>query len=126
MLTTRKIALDNADRCRKQEPLDVFRTAKSESDVSNLDNYRKVSSTIEKIPTNTPLEIKVEPQEMDTKLALVDPLDIATDNSQGLKAHDNRPELDLKDKKTPENQGELFVHISYYATHQSLYQRLLL
>ncbi|KAF1801260.1 hypothetical protein V8B55DRAFT_1364399 [Mucor lusitanicus] len=107
MLTYRKIGYATANGHMKEEPLDVLRTAKPESDSpTSLDDYREVSSTIENIPTNTSLEIKVEAEETDTKLALATSIDTGTDDFHELKANENRPELNSYIKKTPpENQG---------------------
>lgn len=109
MLTYRKIGYATANGHMKEEPLDVLRTAKPESDSpTSLDDYREVSSTIENIPTNTSLEIKVEAEETDTKLALATSIDTGTDDFHELKAKENRPELNSYIKKTPpENQGDI-------------------
>lgn len=112
MLSTRKSVLDSRDKCIKQESLDNLKTAKSESAIPSLNDYRKVSSTIEKIHVNTPIEIKVEPSEVDTKLSLINSLDKEAGDVYELKANENHPKLNSYSKTTPQKQGEQCARVS--------------
>ncbi|CAO0801572.1 unnamed protein product [Mucor circinelloides] len=98
MLTTKRVALHEADVSTKQEPLSDFIATKTE----NSDSYSDVSLTI----NNTPFEIKVEPEETETKLALVETIEKETDSLQELRADDIRSGFDLCDERTRRNQGK--------------------
>ncbi|GAN04161.1 hypothetical protein MAM1_0056c03621 [Mucor ambiguus] len=106
MLTTRKILLDITDGCTKQESLDVFKMAKSESDLPSLNDYKKLSSASEKTPTSAPLDIKVKTEEADTKLALEALSNKETGYSNEIKIKQYRPKINSYGKWTPDSQGE--------------------
>lgn len=110
MLTTKKVALHEVDVSTKQEPLGDFIAAKTE----NSDSYREVSLTINK----TPFKIKVEPEETETKLALVDTIEKETDSLQELKDDDIRSGLDLRDERTRQNKGKYFACVNSHVTNE--------